>query len=474
MLEFLSNLSTNLLYLIFYSVISACAFWACPRKWREICLLLFNIVFYTVCCKWYVLFILFAGVWSWYSAKRLDTADANRKGWLWAGIVPLVLILCTFKYWTPLTDFISGFVSNDSLIGFARIALPLGMSYYILKSISYLADVYNGKIQSERNLISYLTYVSFFAQIIAGPIQRYSQWKEEINRDAPVKNAKNGYYHIVSGLFMKVVIANRLGDYVMGIMNDPVGANGVQLWIGFFLYAVYIYCDFAGYSHIAIGITNFFGLDCIDNFKMPYLSRNIKEFWNRWHISLSTWLRDYIYIPLGGNRKGEVRRIFNLMVTFLVSGMWHGSTWNFVVWGGYHGALNALTPKKLVGLGSNRLKIIALTVLNAFLVAVGWIFFATPTISAAGEYFKGMVTRLSLDMSSIQMAILPITMDNTCIASFGTVMMFIVIGAVKEINDRYQIVKSKEWMSYCWQIFMLTSILLFGMFGKSSFIYAGF
>ncbi len=345
------------------------------------------------------------------------------------------------------------------------------MSYYILKSISYLADIYYKKIYSEKDVVAFLAYVTFFAQIIAGPIQRYKEWYKNMNAKPSVGIA-SGYYYIVIGLFMKVVIANRLSSYVTGTFADPSAMSGLQLWLGFFLYAFYIFFDFAGYSNIAVGVTQLFGIDCVKNFKRPYLAVNIKDFWSRWHISLSTWLRDYIYIPLGGNRKGKVRKVINVMITFLISGMWHGSTLNFIVWGGYHGIFNTIYGGKIQQTG--KFKHFANIVLTFLVVSCGWVFFATETLGDSVEYFKGMFTRVSFDMASIQSAILPFTGDNTCLAFFLVAVTFIAVYILKELNDEFRIVSPNVVTSFLWQVFILSSVILFGSFGATSFIYAGF
>lgn len=461
MVQIFQDMVSNMLYLISFAVVAAGLFACAPAKSRTLFLTVVNLLFYALVCGWSVLYIVLTSVWSWCVAGRLG-ASRRKKGLLALGIVPLLLMLCTFKYWNNFGE----------LTGVATILLPLGMSYYVLKSISYLVDVYRNKYEHDADLFRYLSYVSFFGQIIAGPIQRYDQWMTEVRLQKPKKNFGQAYYHFVAGLFMKVVIANRLAGFVMEVMNNPASSNGVQLWLAFFLYAVYIYCDFAGYSHIAIGITNLFGIECADNFKRPYLSLNIREFWSRWHISLSSWLRDYVYIPLGGNRKGTFRRALNSMITFLICGIWHGSTLNFAFWGIYHGILNVLTPKKMRwnGIGGRMCG----TLLTIMLVCVGWVFFSTPSFAAAGAFFVGMFTRLSLDMNAVSTAILPFTYDSTCIAFFLVVSLFIAAGAVKEVNDHYQVVKVRGWMSFAWQVFLLTSVMIFGQFGSSSFIYAGF
>lgn len=464
----LESLSSNLLLLIVFALVVAFIYRLCSHNVRKYFLLFANLFFYFCCSAKYLVVMLFAGFWSFFVAKRMARAESRPK--LIVAVGPLVLLLCLFKYWMPLNELIGDLVWLDAI----RLVLPLGMSYYILKSISYIVDVREGRIVAEGSVVEYLSYVTFFPQIIAGPIQRYKDWKPQLGERQYQVDFLTGFYYIVQGLFMKVVIANRLSSYVLETFASPAEANGVQLWLGFFLYAFYIYFDFAGYSNIAVGITQCFGIDCINNFKRPYLAINLKDFWARWHISLSTWLRDYVYIPLGGNRKGKVRKLVNVMITFLVSGMWHGSTWNFILWGGFHGLLNAPNYKKRDQLP--RWRIVFQTIVTFMLVSVGWVFFGTKTLQDSLAYLHGMVFRISLDMSSVQAAIMPFSADrdNTCLPLFLVAVFFIMIFILKEIAVEFGIVKFGKKSVSVWYIFLLTAVILFGVFSNSTFIYAGF
>lgn len=461
------DLSTNLLHFIAFAAIVVTAYRLSLAKVRQYLLFGCNLVFYYIGSPQYLVVMLFAGLWAFICGKQIEVA-INRKKATLVGIVPLVALLCTFKYWMPIETLLSEVGGGGKII---HLILPIGMSYYILKSISYLADIYYKKISPEKDAVAFLAYVTFFAQIIAGPIQRYKEWHENINAK-PSVGVATGYYYIVMGLFMKVVIANRLSTYVTATFADPSAMGGLQLWLGFFLYAFYIFFDFAGYSNIAIGVTQWFGIDCIKNFKRPYLAVNIKDFWSRWHISLSSWLRDYIYIPLGGNRNGKMRKTVNVMITFLVSGMWHGSTINFVAWGAFHGVFNTIYGGKLQQ--SNKFKHILNMVLTFIVVSCGWVFFATKTLGDSFEYFRGMLTRVSFDMPSIQSAILPFTQDNTCLSFFLVAVYFIAVYMFKEVNDEFRLIKTNAVTSLLWQVFILSSVILFGSFGTTSFIYAGF
>lgn len=468
MLDKMESLSSNLLLLIVFALLVAGIYRLCSQKGRKYFLLLANLFFYFCCSAKYLVVMLLVGFWSFLAAKRMAAKEHRPR--LIVAVGPLVLLLCLFKYWMPLNELIGNAVWFDAI----RIVLPLGMSYYILKSISYIVDVREGRIAAEENVVEYLSYVTFFPQIIAGPIQRYKDWRPQLGEWQYRVDFRTGFYYIVQGLFMKVVIANRLSSYVLETFASPAQANGVQLWLGFFLYAFYIYFDFAGYSNIAVGITQCFGIDCVNNFKRPYLSINLKDFWSRWHISLSTWLRDYVYIPLGGNRKGKLRKVVNVMITFLVSGMWHGSTWNFILWGGFHGLLNAPNYKKRELLPKWR--VVLQTIVTFMLVSVGWVFFGTKTLKDSLDYLQGMVCRISLDMNSIQAAIMPFSpdRDNTCLPFFLVAVIFIAIFILKEIAVEFGIIKFGKKSTFVWYVFLLAAVILFGVFSNTTFIYAGF
>lgn len=447
-----------LLQILLFALLTSTLCRTVAPRWRSVVLLAANLAFYVMAAGWYVGLMLAVGLWSFAIAARMAEARHPRRC-LTLGLVPIVLSLCTLKYATPLLALCGTPPSALHLL------LPLGMSYYVLKAVAYLVDVYRGRYPAERSLTRYLAWLTFFGQITAGPIQRYEQWQVRPARWS--EDAEAAFYPIVRGLFMKLVIAARLAPYVTAVMADPAATPGLNLWLALVLYAVYLYADFAGYSYIAIGVTRLLGIHCPDNFRLPYFAVGIRDFWARWHISLSTWLRDYIYIPLGGNRRGPLRRIVNVLLTFLVSGVWHGSTLNFLAWGAYHGVLNALWPRTQAARCLQ-------TLLTFVLVALGWILFATASLHDAAQYIVGMLTRTTLSVESVQWAIQPFTGDNQCVAHFLTVMLFIAALAVKEATERYAHLRPSRWRSYAWQVFLLSSLLLFGAFGRVEFVYGGF
>ena len=287
------------------------------------------------------------------------------------------------------------------------IILPVGISFYTFQALSYTVDVYRKEVEPEKNPLKYALFVSFFPQLVAGPIERS---KNLLNQVKNIENIKvwnydrvaNGFILMVFGMFQKMVIADRVSIFVDAVYNNLHAVGTMETVFAVVGFSIQIYCDFAAYSTIAIGAAKVMGFELMENFDTPYFAASIKEFWRRWHISLSSWFKDYLYIPLGGNRKGKIRKYFNLMVTFLVSGLWHGASWNYVVWGGLHGIYQVfgeiLAPvrKKLVkvfkvndGVFSYKLGQILFTF---SLTSLTWVFFRAETIREALYFFKRMFT----------------------------------------------------------------------------------
>jgi len=333
-----------------------------------------------------------------------DTLNpARRKALLWVSLVCDLGILGFFKYFN---FFIESFAALLEAVGLQanlptlRIILPVGISFYTFQSLSYTIDVYRREIQPVRDPIAFFAFVSFFPQLVAGPIERAGHLLPQFlaRRSFDTNRARDGLRQALWGLFKKVVIADNLAvdvDHVFGSAGEP---SGPALAIGAIYFATQIYCDFSGYSDVAIGVARLFGFDLARNFALPYFSRDMAEFWRRWHISLSTWFRDYVYIPLGGSRvASKWRRLLNVMVTFTVSGLWHGADWKFVVWGLLNGALYALSPKSSTrreGIVAQGCWIPSLRetwqiTRTFFFVLLGWVFFRASSLLAAFHYLAG-------------------------------------------------------------------------------------
>lgn len=374
-------------------------------KIQNILLLIASCFFYAF-WDWRFLFLLAVSILLiYYPAKWMTAAASIRKKrlWLWTGVVISVGFLGVFKYYN---FFVSSF--SDLLAGFGvqvnpgslNVILPVGISFYTFHGLSYIIDLYKGRIEEEKSFINYALFVSFFPLLIAGPIERATHLLPQINkpRTFDYNKAVDGLRQILWGLFKKIVIADNCAVYVNQVFDNYQSQSGSTLLLAAVFFAFQIYGDFSGYSDIALGTARLFGIELLRNFNFPYFSRDIAEFWRRWHISLTTWFRDYIYIPLGGSRGGTWMKIRNTFIIFLVSGFWHGANWTFIAWGAY----NALLFLPLILLKQNRkhtdtvaegrlfpnfkeLFEIAVTFL---LVVIGWVFFRADTISIAIDYIN--------------------------------------------------------------------------------------
>lgn len=325
------------------------------------------------------------------------------------------LILCIdvgnllyFKYFNFFVDNIRGITHIWGIEAFPNVAaviLPIGISFYTFQIISYVVDVYKGKIEVQRNPLKLALYVMMFPQLIAGPIVRYKDVNEEISKRVINNNdIEEGIKRFIIGFFKKVFIANSMGN-----MADPIFSSvsvgdisTVCAWLGAICYTLQIYYDFSAYSDMAIGIGRILGFHFLENFNLPYKSQSIQEFWRRWHISLSSWFRDYVYIPLGGNRKGTVRTYFNLAVVFFLTGLWHGAAWQFIVWGAYHGLfliLERLGLQKILGKFPRPIR----HIYTLLVVIVGWVFFRADNLNLALRYIKNMFVINSSGLGAIAM-----------------------------------------------------------------------
>ena len=322
-------LFNTLSFMIFFPVVTL-VYYLLPFRWRWCWLLVASCFFYMWFKPVYIL-ILLVTILIDYSAglmiHRYRHQPRKRKGWLIASIVSTLSVLFIFKY--------------QGLFYETNILLPIGLSFHTFQSLSYVIEVYRGNQRPERHFGFYSLYVMFYPQLVTGPIERPQNLLRQLRIPQPfqMQNLARGVMLIIFGLFAKMVVADNLAVYVDQIYAQPDQYGSAAIALGLFFYSFQIYCDFFGYSTIALGCAKAMGYDLMDNFRAPYLSASVGEFWHRWHISLSTWFRDYVYIPLGGSRVKVSRWMFNIMVVFLLSGLWHGADWTFVVWGGMHGLL---------------------------------------------------------------------------------------------------------------------------------------
>lgn len=372
-----------------------------PARLRWIFLLAASYVFYMNLHVAYGLLLLFTTALTYFLALGLEKAPdrAGKKRCLLGGVLPLVGILLVFKLGAPVIDRLNALAEAGRLSMHpltVKILLPAGVSFYFFQSMGYLIDVYRGKSKAERHFGYYALFVSFFPQLLAGPIGRADSLLPQLKKERSFdyENVTYGLKLMAWGYFKKLVIADVFAITVNTLYDNVYSYVGLAFIIVTVMFAIEIYCDFSGYSDIAIGCAKLFGIDLMTNFKSPYYSFSIKEFWSRWHISLSTWFRDYVYIPLGGNRVPKWRHMLNLLLTFLVSGFWHGSTITYIVWGALHGLLQIIEtlicPK-----GKPRKKHFIMLPVTFILLCFTWIFFRANSIQDA----LWVISRLFWDAS---------------------------------------------------------------------------
>jgi D-alanyl-lipoteichoic acid acyltransferase DltB (MBOAT superfamily) len=324
-------------YLIFLPVILG-VYFSIPHRWRQLLLLGAIYYFYMAWKVEYVVLLLASILIDYSLALWIEKARSKRhqRLLLIASLSTNLGLLFAFKYFNffnVATHDLLGFFNIFYTIPTLQLLLPVGISFYTFQTMSYTIDVYRGELKAERSLVRFALYVSFFPQLVAGPIERAERLLPQfmIRYDFDEQRVASGLRRIAWGFFKKVVIADKAAVIVDAIYQDPTTHSGLTLLFATYLFAFQIYCDFSGYSDIAIGTARLFGFDLMENFRQPYLSKSITEFWRRWHISLSTWFRDYLYIPLGGNRVGKGRLYINLLLVFVVSGLWHGASWTYVI-----------------------------------------------------------------------------------------------------------------------------------------------
>ncbi len=357
---------------------------------KNVTLCAFSLVFYAWGEPVYILLMLFSILFNYLVGLGMARFPARKGLLLFLAAAVNVGIIVYFKYldllltaWNSLTG---------ARIPPAGIALPIGISFYTFQILSYVVDVYRGRIEPQRNLVSLAVYISMFPQLVAGPIVRYETVCAQLkDRRVTAEAFAEGLSRMVIGLGKKVLLANQMALAADAVFRPDSGASGGVLWIGAICYSLQIYFDFSGYSDMAIGIGRMFGFNFPENFNEPYLADSITDFWRRWHISLSSWFREYVYIPLGGNRRGPARQIFNLLVVWILTGLWHGASWNFALWGLYYGMLLIL-EKFLLKNALRRLPSIIRHLLTLLLVLFGWILFRVENPDALGMVLREMLS----------------------------------------------------------------------------------
>jgi D-alanyl-lipoteichoic acid acyltransferase DltB (MBOAT superfamily) len=468
-----------------YAIAVGIFFYMLRGKYRKALLAIASILFVFLLNRAAGVAVLVVSLLTWASGliiHRLQLSGRKKSADLAAyiSIVMAALSLAAFKYipvyYGPLAD--------ESSI-FRRIIMPVGYSFYIFQVISYLVDLKREMFPGEKNIVDLTLYLAYFPKFVSGPIERWEDFEKQLKKACTVKfmepeRLKKALYYTLFGCFMKLVVADRLGIYVDRLFEGTTQYSGIFLLAGAIMYTFQIYCDFAGYSYVARGVSYLYGIELMLNFDMPYCSSNITEFWRRWHISLSSWFLDYIYIPLGGNRKGKFRKVLNTLIVFIVCGMWHGAGFSFVTWGMLHGIYSALDlfarEKKMTVLRTGAIGRFITFVEAAF----AWIFFRASSFGAALNYITSIVKNgfwcsdFAAEMDKLQLR--P--------AELGVIIISLILTVALDKQAYKQQLNIPEIISnktvgyrYIFLYLMVVAIFVFGIYGpalESRLIYMGF
>lgn len=453
-------------------------YWLIPAKYNQTRKVFLILVSYLLYMNWkpaFAIVLLGVTLITFWGGLRLDNQKANgKKSLAWLFTLVAVLPLLVFKYYNFLNDSLTQGLAAVGLkfaLPGLNWAIPVGISFFTFQAVGYILDVYHGKTKAEKNLLDYVLFVSFFTQVTSGPISTANELLPQIKatHKFDYEQGKQGLKFLLWGMFIKLVIADRLGLFVDTVYTNYIHYNGATCFVASVFYTLQIYCDFAGYSLMAIGIARTLGFNLPDNFRRPYFAISITDFWKRWHITLTRWLTQHIYIPLGGNRCSKARNYWNIFVTFLVSGIWHGANWTFIVWGCMHGVLQivekALGWQKYEG---NKGFVKAIRILVTFLlVNFAWIFFRMPDITSACIVIGKIFTSIG-------------TPDLSGLDIFSKLILFIGLAILvfKDMKDEFLPNKltflRKGFFRWSIYIVLFAMILSLGVLDSGQFIYVNF
>lgn len=457
-------LFNSLSFAIFLPIVLA-VYWILPNKYRWVLLLIASYWFYMSWNPKYVVLILFTTLVSYATGIAIEKQESPRKKKFIVVLacIASLSVLFFFKYFNFVCESIAnvvllfGLPIEPIVLNFL---LPVGISFYTFQTLSYVIDVYRGTVSAEHHFGKYATFVSFFPQLVAGPIERTEnllpQIKEEHSFD--YSQASYGLKQMAWGFFKKIVIADTISQYVGKVFDKPHSYQGFAFVLVTLMFTIQIYCDFSGYSDIAIGTAKLMGIQLMKNFNSPYFSQSIREFWSRWHISLSTWFRDYVYIPLGGNRRGKLRNAINLLVTFFVSGLWHGANWTFVIWGGIHGIAqvieNKFIPKNKVNNSKGIVWMIRVIIVFCF-CSFAWIFFASNTVSDALYIIRHMIDGIDSPVAYLRDGFTSIGLEKRTLLFLMPSLLGLMIYDYKSLKvDVIKTISNKK-MTIRWTIYIL-------------------
>jgi alginate O-acetyltransferase complex protein AlgI len=471
----------NSIEFLFYFVIVTVLYFLMPHKYRWFWLLAASCYFYMAFVPIYILILFFTIVIDYFAGIFLENSIGRRKKlWMIASLIANIGVLAIFKYYNFINENISYLLHGagyENPIPFLKILLPIGLSFHTFQAMSYTIEVYRGNQKAERHFGIYALYVMFYPQLVAGPIERPQNllWQFRKEHHFDYDRVVSGLKIMLWGFFKKLVIADRLALYVNAVYGQPEHHTGLSMIIATIFFAFQIYCDFSGYSEIAIGTAKVMGFDLMKNFNRPYLAKDVAEFWSRWHISLSTWFKDYLYISLGGNRVAVPRWYFNLFIVFLISGLWHGANWTYIIWGGLNGlylVFAIIRAKyldkqfaKLIKLPSRFLAVFNIS-LTFVLICFSWIFFRAKNVSEAVLIIKKIGTLKG-----------PVFLDYT-LMFYGLCGLSILL--LRELKHEYfknsiSVFDNKNAViRYAAYTIIVMMILLIGVFDGSQFIYFQF
>jgi alginate O-acetyltransferase complex protein AlgI len=459
----------SLQFLVFFMVVTLSYYQLQNQRMRITLLLAASCYFYMAFVPKYILILGGTIVIDYLAGLQIARSTGRaRKSWLVLSIIANVGVLAFFKYY----NFLSGniqplihFLSPTTDIPFLKILLPIGLSFHTFQAMSYTIEVYRGKQPAEKDFLTYALYVMFYPQLVAGPIERPQNVLPQLHRfqEYDRNNIKEGLARMLWGLFKKAVIADRLAVMVDYCYNHTSTLSSGSLLVGAIFYSFQIYCDFSGYCDIGIGAAKVMGIRLMENFNEPYRSGSISEFWTRWHISLSSWFRDYVYIPLGGNRLGEKRRKLNVLFVFLLSGLWHGANWTFVIWGGLHGLMTAFFPGKIkTGRGKSLVRTAFFTLFNFGIVTLFWVFFRSTSFRSALHYLQG-IFRWAGGVFNIGVNIREV---------WASVILIILMLCRERFRKSYLIKSRPAYAGYFAGLVVVCYLL--GVFNENQFIYFQF
>ena len=444
-----------------------------PHKYRWIVILAANAWFYISYDVRYLTVILITMAASFICARLMDKEqEAKKKKILMVtGVITTLSLLLVFKYLNFALYTVSKILNKISIPmqeTTLKLIMPVGISFYTFMAVGYLVDVYRGKAEPVRHFGKYAIFVSFFPNVSSGPIERAGHFIPQIDKEKSFDydSVVYGARLLMLGMIKKIVIADMMVKYVDAVFNKVPEHSGICFAWATLLYTFEIYCDFSGYSDMAIGVARMLGFELTGNFRQPYLASSIKEFWGRWHISLSTWFRDYVYIPLGGNRCKKARRDLNLLITFLLSGLWHGASWTFVLWGGIHGVAQIIENriKEAIGLTREKEKNLSrpvkllLTILTFCIVSYAWMFFRANSISEALYIVRGMFTSFNLKDAMAQMTMSTKSVIKTTVA----IVLLMIYDHFNEKGDLL-LKMNKMKAPVRWVIYIASAILVIAL-----------